>query len=150
MTTNNLKAQIHIAKKQLNMDDDTYRAVLKRSTGVSSCADMSLSQLHQAIHELKQLGFKVASRKNGPKSRKSQTKDGYTYKRKSQGDKIRALWITMAEQGAVKDPSEVALRNYIRRMTKGRFSAPQFCDPLTATRIIESLKKWQQRALESE
>lgn len=29
----NLKAQIHIAKTQLGMDDDTYRAALKAATG---------------------------------------------------------------------------------------------------------------------
>lgn len=153
MKTNNLKAQIHIAKKQLGMDDDTYRAVLKRATSKTSSADMSVTELHQAIAEFKKLGFKpkrIPNKNKGPRSRQPVIKDGYEHKRESQGDKIRALWLTMFEQGIVRNAEESALRNYIRRMTNNKYSAAQFCPPKTASRIIEALKKWQARGLKEQ
>jgi phage gp16-like protein len=58
-------AQIHIGKKQLGLDDDTYRAMLTSTTGKSSCADMSLGELYKVIHHLKQCGLKSSSRKHG-------------------------------------------------------------------------------------
>lgn len=153
MLNKSLNAQIHIAKKQLAMDDDTYRAVLKRASGKTSCAQMDVTDLHKALHEMKRLGFKPKpSRKpnKGVKSREPIVKDGYEHKRESQGDKIRALWLSMHEQGIVRSADEASLRNYIRRMTKCRYSAPQFCPPRTASRIIEALKKWQARGLEAQ
>lgn len=54
-----LIAKIHIAKKDLAMDDDTYRDVLVRVTGKNSCKDMTLNELKKVIQDLKRLGFTV-------------------------------------------------------------------------------------------
>lgn len=54
----NLIAKIHIAKKDLCLDDETYRDVLERVTGKTSCKDMSLSELKAVIKDLKRLGFR--------------------------------------------------------------------------------------------
>lgn len=129
-----LKAQIHIAKKDLQIDDDTYRALLSNTTGKSSCSDMDITDLHKALQAFKDRGWKPR-KKTGPKSGKQKT----------QGDKIRALWISMAKDGLLRDGSEAALRKWIRRETKGKFDAPQFCDAATASRLIEGLKKWRDR-----
>lgn len=144
-------AQIHIAKKQLGMDDDTYRALLSSATGKTSCSDMNISQLGNALHAMKQRGFKPARAKSnkqyGPKSRAPGVdREGREYNRKSQGDKIRLLWIKMADDGIVQSGSESALCKYVQRMSNGRYQAPQWCDVKTATRIIESLKQWRKRA----
>lgn len=44
-TANKIKqselAKIHIAKKQLGLDDDTYRAMLKQVAGVISAKDLT-------------------------------------------------------------------------------------------------------------
>ncbi len=40
MSRRDLLAQIHIAKKQVGLDDGTYRAVLERVAGRSSAADL--------------------------------------------------------------------------------------------------------------
>lgn len=66
MTRNNRKgptAQIHIARKQLAMDDDTYRQMLAQVTGKQSSKDCSVSELHKVVAHLKQLGFKAKPRK---------------------------------------------------------------------------------------
>lgn len=139
MNRNSLIAQIHIAKTQLGMDEESYRALLLRHGG-ASCTELGLHQLSKVVAELKQKGFKAVkhSKKRGPKSSAF----------KSQGDKIRALWLAMAKQGIIRNADETALRNYIKRMSGGRFEAPQFCDAATASRIIEALKQWQQRELD--
>lgn len=61
-TQNERKAlitKIHIAKKDLAMDDETYRDVLMRVTGKESCKKMTLSELKKVIGDMKRLGFKV-------------------------------------------------------------------------------------------
>lgn len=131
-------AKIHIAKKQLNISDDAYRALLWDVAGVDSASKLDFHQQHAVLSRLIQLGFKAKRpKKQGATARKSA----------SQGDKMRALWIQMAEQNIIKDKSEPALMAYVKRMTNGRYHAPQFCDARTASQLIESLKKWQFREL---
>lgn len=131
-------AQIHIAKKDLGLDDETYRYMLKNIAGADSSKELDFVARHKVIQHLKNLGWKP-KRKVGPKSNKRIIK--------GQGDKIRALWLELAELDIVRDKSEAALMAYIKRMTKGKYEAPQFCDSDTASRIIETLKKWKTRAL---
>ncbi len=50
--------RIHQAKKQLNLDDETYRALLLRITGQRSSADMDWRQRNDVIKEFARLGFK--------------------------------------------------------------------------------------------
>ena len=52
-----LIAKIHIAKNQLAMDDDTYRAVLMRITRKTSCKDCTNFQLAGVVREMERLGF---------------------------------------------------------------------------------------------
>lgn len=141
-----LIAQIHIAKKQLGLDDETYRAALKSATGKESCADMSKIELMKAVHHFKQHGFKARRGKNSKKY--GVTSHTPPHSKKSQGDKIRALWIEMHQQGIVHSSDERSLRAFVSRMTRGKYKAPQFCDGEAACRIIEALKDWQKRECE--
>lgn len=130
-------AQIHIARKDLGMEDDAYRAMLIDVAKVDSSAKLDFAGRHAVIHRMKQLGWKPKRKKIGPKSRRVT----------SQADKIRALWIELHELEIVRDKSEAALMKYVRRMTNGQYAAPQFCDAATASRMIETLKKWKHREL---
>lgn len=56
---NSQLAKIHKAKKQLDLDDATYRSLLMRVTGKGSCADMSTAQRNAVIAEFVRLGFKA-------------------------------------------------------------------------------------------
>lgn len=49
---------IHVAKTQLGMDDETYRAKLDALTGKTSCSQMSLDQLNAVYQSFKDAGFK--------------------------------------------------------------------------------------------
>ncbi|WP_244903126.1 phage protein GemA/Gp16 family protein [Simonsiella muelleri] len=52
-----LIAKIHVAKTQLALDDDNYRAILQRVTAKSSCAEMNLQELQRVMAEMERLGF---------------------------------------------------------------------------------------------
>jgi phage gp16-like protein len=58
-----LMARIHIAKKELALDDDTYREMLKAATNKTSCKDMHISDLFKVVEHLKQRGY--TSKKSG-------------------------------------------------------------------------------------
>ncbi len=51
-------AKIHIAKKELGMDDDTYRAMLMQVAGVSSSKDLTATGRAKVLEHLKASGFK--------------------------------------------------------------------------------------------
>lgn len=50
--------KIHIAQRDLCLDDDTYRAVLERVTGQRSAADLDAKQRRAVIDEFYRLGWK--------------------------------------------------------------------------------------------
>lgn len=60
-----LLAKIHIAKKDLGLDDDTYRAILERLADQDSAASCTVPQLVQVVAYLRKLGWQ------GPPAKKS-------------------------------------------------------------------------------
>lgn len=61
-------ALIHVAKKQIAMVDDDYRAMLQRVAGVSSSTDLDDAGLDRVMAEFERLGFqKPRSRVKGAK-----------------------------------------------------------------------------------
>ncbi len=63
--------KIHIAKKALGLDDDTYRTLLARVAGVTSAKDLNPRQVSAVLAEFERLGWQpVAARKAGRKTPK--------------------------------------------------------------------------------
>lgn len=74
-------AQIHIAKAQLGLSDEDYRAILARTAGVSSAKELTNRTVGGVMFEFRRLGFqpkpaKKAGRKapNPPRSRQREMK----------------------------------------------------------------------------
>lgn len=89
-----LLAKIHIAKKDLGLDDGTYRDVLCRITGKDSSSKMLISELERVIYEFGNLGWKpsaAAKPKHGRKPRVSTDKPS----RQAVMDKIEAILSDM-------------------------------------------------------
>ncbi|WP_321276943.1 regulatory protein GemA [Thiomicrorhabdus indica] len=127
-------AKIHIAKKDLGMSDDAYRAMLQDVAGVDSASKLDFHGQMKVLHRLEQLGFKPKQgKKYGPKAGKFKT----------QSDKIRALWISLHKEGIVQDSSEAALGKFIEHHTGKQ--RPQFLKTSEASKVIEMLKKWGER-----
>ena len=160
--TKRLFTLINIAKTQLQLDDDLYRSMLKGATGKQSLRAMNLSELEQALECFKQKGFKptrvkpsLNSDKKGIKPKVNSAVKGKRLSPQSGKakvaliDKIRAVWITMANHSIIQDASETALDSYARRMTKSQqqVDSVAWLNPQQANRVLESLKNWHRREL---
>ena len=58
----NLMAKIHIGKKELGLDDETYRQGLQQITGKASCREMDIAELLKVLQAMQAKGFKVRSK----------------------------------------------------------------------------------------
>lgn len=141
MSRNSELAQIHIAKKQLGMDEETYRMMLHNVTGKDSTKEMDIQDRYQVLAHLKKVGFK-ARRGKQRLSPKTSNAD--------QRSKIRAVWIAMFKDGFIQDGSETALDAWVRRMTKlhvhGQVDSVAWLTSIESAQfVLEALKKWQKR-----
>ncbi|MCH8500174.1 MAG: regulatory protein GemA [Marinobacter sp.] len=63
-TRKGVLAQIHIARKELALDEDTYRQMIATVTGGKrSCSDCNVAELHKIVQHMKERGFKAKPRK---------------------------------------------------------------------------------------
>lgn len=131
--TRALLAKVHIAKKELALADESYRAILERVTGRASSRDCTERQLEQLLAEFKRLGW-VPKTKAGA----ARISD------KPHVRKVYALWREAGVVGAVDNASKEALRAFVVRQT-GK-SAPEFCSPDEANKVCEGLKAMIRRA----
>ena len=125
-----LVAKIHIAKKDLALTDDSYRAVLYQATNKDSCRDMNISELNQVISVFKKYGWKP-KRVIPQKSHNPQVRMVYR------------LWWMLAEYGVVKSKSRSACQHWFNRTIA--------CTPIEWASVgdlvlaIERLKQWGRR-----
>lgn len=73
---------IHMGKRKLGMDNETYRQMLRGLTGLDSCSQMTAHELKTVLFHMRQAGFSAQPRKLSPQERK-----------------IRALWLLLHEAG---------------------------------------------------
>lgn len=118
---------IHIAKSQIGLSDEDYRAVLESTTKKTSCSDMSLFELNEVLKAMKKLGFKV---------KKLETKEneiGWDAS-KDQMDYIKGMWELVA-----RDKSDRALYKFIKRITGA--DHPRFMRSVDSQKVIVALRK---------
>lgn len=134
----NTIAIINIAKGQLGLDDDTYRALLLRVTGLASLRQMSERQRIDVVEELKRRGFRVQS---GGRKLPASVKP---YVRL-----IYALWAKCHRLGVIEDGSRPALRAFCKRFVAHGYDKavvdPDLLSYAQAEPIIEALKKMEAR-----
>jgi phage gp16-like protein len=134
-------ALIHIARKQLNLDEDTYRAVLVAVTGKESCRTMDVTELNAVIQHFESKGFKPTGGKKKKLSPRTRHKPESL---KTQIDKIRALWIECYQLGVVKDRYEGALNAFVKRMT-GIERVDWLKSGYDGNKVVEALKAMKER-----
>lgn len=135
----NHTAIINIAKGQLRLDEDDYRALLVTVTGKDSLRAMSERERIAVIERLKKRGFRISSGgKVLPVSHQPYIR------------KIHALWKSCHRAGAIENGSREALRAFCKRfVAHGDDSVavdPDMLSYAQATPIIEALKKMEARA----
>lgn len=128
----NTTAVINIAKAQLGMDEDAYRALLVRVTGVGSLRSMSERQRIDVVEAMKKLGFRVqAGGKKLPPSTKPYIR------------LIHALWKSCHQRGVIEDGSRKALRSFVKE--RAGVDDPDFLNYAQASPLIEALKSMEMR-----
>ncbi len=141
-------AKIHVAASALGLrvagDDSAYRQMLWSIGRVRSAADLDEGGRRAVLNHLRACGW---NDKPPPTGRPG------AYKKGSQAALIRWLWTRLAEVGAVRDPSDRALRRYIAQHAAVAADnpppselAPQHLRRDQAHEVIEQLKRWLQRA----
>ena len=130
----NSLAAIHVAKRDLKLDDDTYRDVLERVTGKRSAKGMGERDVRLVLDEFRRLGWQSKAARKGLEG----PLDG-PYARK-----LQALWIAGWNLGVVRDRRDNAMLAFIKRQT-GIESTRFLRDAADARRAIEALKDWMHR-----
>ena len=130
-----LLAKIHIAKKDLGLDDGTYRDVLRRITGKDSSSKMLISELERVIYEFGNLGWKpsaAAKPKHGKKPRVSTDKPS----RQAVMDKIEAILSDMGLHW-----------NYAHSIARGMHKKEKldFCTDEELHKVMQGLAVYQNR-----
>ena len=122
-------ARIHVARKQLGLDDDTYRDILERTVGQRTAKGLSEAQCGQVLDEFKRLGFRPAA---GGKRKKLDGK---------YAAKLQALWIAGWNLGIIRDRHDRALLKFVKGRT-GLDHTRFLHHHDDATTAIEALKAW--------
>ncbi len=125
-------AVVHVAKKQLGLTDDDYRAVLSRFGGVDSTADLNLEGFENVMRRIAALGFKSDWTKRTFGERRDMASP-------SQVEFIRALW----QKFHGPDEKELALNAWLCRFHK--VDALRFVSANKAGAVITALKRMAAR-----
>lgn len=125
-------AQIHLGKKQLGLEDDTYRTLLWTVARVRSAKDLDAAGRRAVIAHMvargARLGYSGAARRNIPPAER----------------KVRALWWALHQAGAVQDASDRALGAWVARQCDG-VAVIAWLNDYQVQGLIESLKRWLAR-----
>lgn len=121
-------AAIHMGKKALNLDEDTYRDMLEHVTGKRSAKDMDMDDLIKVIQHLDQLGF--SKRDFGKKPRVKLSKEALISKIEAHLTEHKLHW------------------NYAKGIAKQMFrkEALEFCTENELWRIVAALEYKAKRA----
>lgn len=125
-------AAMHVAKKELGLDDETYRAALVQVTGKASSAAMSEAERQKVLEHFRQRGFKL-----GSTGRRRPLEGRFAAK-------LQALWIAGWNLGLVRDRDDRALLAFVRRQT-GIDHVRFLRHGADAAKAIEALKSWLER-----
>lgn len=139
----NLIKLIHVARRKLALDDETYRSVLSGVIpGKTSCRDMKVGELEAVLKVMECKGFKreKSLRPSQPKVAPIVT------------DKIRVIWKIMHRQGFITDGSDKSLNAFVRRITRLKnggegVASLEWLRGDQASTVLESLKRWHMRCM---
>lgn len=131
-------AKLHIAAKEVGLEDGDYRDLLERITGQRTAKGLSEAQIGLVLDELKAKGWTPRSKAARPGDRPARPSDHPVAK------KARALWISLYHLGEIRDPSERALEAFAKRQLK--CERLQWADQGQGAKLIEALKAMAERA----
>lgn len=125
--------KIHIAKKQLGLEEDDYRAILERITGKTSAAELTGGQRLAVLTEFRRLGWRDAP----PRARADQRRDPVHHAAPANHRMMVKIAVLL---GAREWP-------YVDAMAQKMFGVDkvEFCTSVQLHKIIAALSYDQQR-----
>jgi len=134
---------LHVAKRELRLDDEAYRAILSGAAGVESASKIKeWKQYNAALAAFKKMGFRVkskTSRARGLKNTDTKTKRNPEWITAEQEYYIRGLWDL-----ASRTKDESSLRKMIKRV--GGASDIRFLKKKDAQKVILALRDITKKA----
>jgi phage gp16-like protein len=134
----NLIKLIHVGRRELRMDDETWRAYLQQAFLVESSTQLSLPRLRTALAHLKRCGFKIG-----------QASGEWAFVDTAPSGRARLLRKILmqvrSQPLAVADGQQVAYVEGISRQIAGLRGAAvavkplPMCDEVELTRIVQAL-----------
>jgi phage gp16-like protein len=123
MVDKGVLAKVHVAKKQLALDDDTYRTMLRSVAGVDSAKDLTRETADRLLAHMERCGFQPKKTLN--------RRPRVAASRAAQISKIEAL---LADAGR---PWEYVI-GMVKRICK--VDAIEFCDGEMLGKLIAALQ----------
>lgn len=123
---------IQIAKRQLDLDDDDYRAMLKSEAGVTSSRDLDDAGARRVMTWFDNHGFVRTDKRRGTAA-----------DRRPIVLKARALWISLYQLDEVLNRHDKALDAFAKSIT-GK-ETMRFATNGEAAKVVEALKAWSER-----
>lgn len=125
-------AAIHVAKKQLGLDEETYRAKLTVITGKDSTKVMTEAERERVLQVFRKEGFQPKSNRRA---------DGRLKLTGKYVGKLQALWISAFNLGIVQNRDDAALVKFVERQT-GIEHVRFLKNAADARKAVEALKGW--------
>lgn len=125
-------AKVHIAKKDLRLEDVDYRMIVERITGEVSAGHCTDAQLAAVLTEFTRLGWKPATA-----GRRTSAKPWVR--------KIYGIWNDL--RPLLDHATEETLRAFVRRQTHSLknpdgIADPEWLDAKEGTKVIQGLEGW--------
>lgn len=119
--------KIQIGRRQLGMDDDTYRAMLMRTVGATTSKGLTPRQIGRVLAELERLGFQPTSPKKATAGRQT-----------AEPAPERAALIGKIERQLAEAERTIA---YADGMARRMFQVErvEWCDPDQLRRLVAAL-----------
>ncbi|MDR2188891.1 MAG: regulatory protein GemA [Azonexus sp.] len=124
-------ALIHKAARDLNMADESYRALLLRTAGVTTSKAITLSRFDAVMREFRRLGFVDAPRK--PKAAGGSAPGRPTTRQWG----LLAYRARLVGFAGLEDPRFIA---WMKR--RGHVDHPRFLDQTALQRVLAALGNW--------
>jgi phage gp16-like protein len=143
MAARNLQRMIHVACKQLGLDEDTRHDLQLAATGKASMADMTDADLTRVIDALEQRGFDPAAKPASNRLKPAASRADLRF--------IHVMWKLLGDAGSLQKPGRAGLNAFIRTQFEGKWkSVPVDIDALRETAqindVIQALKAMCRRA----
>lgn len=121
------KALLHVAKAQLHMVDEDYRAVLERSAGVQSASQLDETGFARVMAEFERLGFRSTKSRTQGSRREGMASP-------AQVGRIRSMWHDYTGRD-----NDLALGRWLE--THFHVSNVRFLDATRASKAVAVLVK---------